>query len=75
MTVDGGSTKSHTLTGHSSGEYDVSIVGLSQHFSSEGVELNTISLLGGDIRTTRSRYRGEEDSQCLHLPQYSSLQI
>ena len=49
MTVDGGSTYSHTLTGLSSGEYDVSIVGLSQHFSSEGVEWNTISFLGGNI--------------------------
>ena len=48
VTVEGGSTNSHTLTGLTNGEmYEVSIVGTSIHFFSEPVEWETITLLEG----------------------------
>ena len=40
MTVDGGSTDNHTLTGLRNGAtYTISIVTISQHFSSEAVAI------------------------------------
>ena len=42
--VSGGDTNSYTLTGLTSGEtYEISIVGMSEHFFSESVEWNTIT--------------------------------
>ena len=47
--VSGGSTNSYTLTGLIRGEmYDISIVGNSEHISSESVEWETVTLVPGE---------------------------
>ena len=44
VAVSGGDTNSYTLTGLKGGEtYEVSIVGMSEHFFSDSVEWNTIT--------------------------------
>ena len=49
-TVSGGSTNSYTVTGLISGEmYGISIVGTSEHFFSESVDWETVTLVPGEI--------------------------
>ena len=46
--IDGGSTNTHTLTGLIRGEmYVISIVGTSEHISSESVKWSTVTLVPG----------------------------
>ena len=52
MTVDGGSTDNHTLTGLQNGAtYTISIVATSQHFFSDAVTVNMVVGLGECICT------------------------
>ena len=52
VTVDGGSTDSHTLTGLQNGAtYTISIVATSQHFFSDAVTVNMVVGLGECIHT------------------------
>ena len=47
--VSGGDTNSHTLTGLLRGDmYDISIVGTSDHISSESGEWSTVTLVPGE---------------------------
>ena len=51
-TVSGGDTNSYTLAGLIRGEmYDISIVGTSEHISSESVEWETATLVPGEHYT------------------------
>ena len=48
--VSGGSTNSYTLTGLTRGEmYDISILGTSEHFFSESVDWETVTLVPGEL--------------------------
>ena len=48
-TFSGGDTNNYTLTGLvRGGMYDISIVGTSEHFYSESVELETVTLVPGE---------------------------
>ena len=48
--VSGGDTNSHTLTGLKSGDtYEISIVATSEHFFSDSVEWETITLIPGNL--------------------------
>ena len=54
--VSGGDTNSHTLTGLMSGEmYEMFIVGTSEHFFSESVEWDTITVRKYSAREQRIR--------------------
>ena len=54
--VNGGSTNSYTLTGLLIREmYDISIIGTSEHFYSESVDWETVTLVPGELHHYKTK--------------------